>query len=167
METTVPPGGTAFSVAPAAFCHGMESCEGAKWSTFYQTWVRQETVSDSEERYRSVLAPALERAIEGVLCIRLDMSRIEGCLPDPVALDKKTKKLLFGPRTAVAAVLALDTYESGLREDVQVGRGFAKKCPRGGPESIAGVCGPSDDGGMGRGPANECGLGQQHPNSAR
>jgi hypothetical protein len=167
MLTTVPPGHTAFSVAPVAECAGAtSSCEGAKWSTFYGTWVRQETVEQGETRYRTILEPALERAIEHVLCVRLDYSKVEGCLPEPVALDRKTKKLLFGPRAAAAAVLALDTFESGLREDVQVGRGFARKCPKGGPVSIAGICGMSDDGGQGRGPANECGLGQQHPNSA-
>jgi len=166
MLTTVPPGHTAFSVTPVAECVGAETCEGARWSSFYATWVRQETEMDGERRYREILAPALERAIEQLLCVRLDYSPVAGCLPDPIALNRKNKTLLFGPRAAAAGVLALDTYESGFREDVQVGRGFARACPKGQPRSIAGVCGPSDDGGQGRGPANECGLGQQHPGSA-
>lgn len=165
METTVPPGRTAFSVTPVVECAGAPACADAKRSSFYQTWVRQETTAEGKQRYLTI-ADGLERAVEHLLCVRFDLSKIEGCLPDPVLLDKKTQKLLFGPRTAAAASLALVTYESGLREDVQVGRGFAKECPKGGPGSIPGRCGPSDDGGKGRGPANECGLGQQHPSSA-
>ena len=158
------PGDTHFSVVPVAECQGAESCEGAERSAFYGTWVRQETVDQGKERYR-LLAATQERAIEQVLCVRLDGTRIEGCLPEPVALDRKTKRLLFGPETAVALQLGAAIPESGLREDVQMGRGFARKCPKGGPSSIEGVCGPSDDGGMGRGPGGEACVMQILPSS--
>ena len=166
VELMVPPGNTAFSVHPAEDCRGADVCEGGKWSTFYQTWVRQETADEGRERYRTVILPALESTIEKLLCMRLDQSRVEGCTVDPDALDRKTKKQAMGPLTAASAMLGVIVNESGLREDVQVGRGFAKACPKGSPEAIAGVCGPSDDGGRGRGPANECGLGQHHPQYA-
>lgn len=158
-------GQTAFSVAPADDCRGAEACEDGKWSSFYGTWVRKETREQGERRYREVIAPALEGAVEQILCQRLDQSKIAGCVPDQIAFDRKTKKILMGPITSAAAMLGL-IPESGLREDVQVGRGFAKPCPKGGPDAIPGRCGPSDDGGRGRGPANECGLGQNHPDYA-
>jgi hypothetical protein len=157
-----PPGDTYFSVVPVPQCDGAEVCEGAKRSTFYDSWVRQETYEEGKVRYVT-LATAEERAIEQVLCVRLDGTQIDGCRPEPVALDKKSKKLLFGPRVAVAALTGLSIPESGLREDVQVGRGFAKKCPKGGPPAIPGVCGPSDDGGQGRGPGGEACVAQIHP----
>lgn len=156
------PGDTHFSVVPVAECQGAEVCEGAQLSSFYGTWVRQETVEQGKARYR-LLATTQERAIEQVLCVRLDGTPIPDCLPEPVALDRKTKKLLFGPLTAVALELGAAIPESGLREDVQMGRGFARKCPKGGPSSIEGVCGPSDDGGLGRGPGGEACVMQIHP----
>ena len=156
------PGATHFSVTPVKDCECLSVCEGAKWSSFYDTWVRQETYDEGKERY-ATLADAQERAIEQVLCIRLDGAAIPGCLPESVALDKKTKRLLFTPQVAVAALDGVAIPESGFREDVQVGRGFARKCPKGGPKSIAGVCGPSDDGGMGRGPGGEACVAQIIP----
>jgi len=164
MVEARPPGDTHFSVAPVADCLGAEVCEGAEHSPFYGTWVRQETSEQGKARYR-LLAATQERAIEQVLCVRLDGTQIEGCLPEPVALDRKTKKLLFGPQTAVALALGAAVPESGLREDVQMGRGFARKCPPGGPRSIEGVCGPSADGGMGRGPGGEACVMQILPSS--
>jgi hypothetical protein len=156
------PGVTHFSVTPATDCECLSACEGAKYSAFYDTWVREETFDEGKERY-ATLAEGQEHAIEQILCVRLDGSVIPGCLPDPGALDRKTKKLLFGPVVAVAAMDGVAIPESGLREDVQVGRGFARPCPKGGPRSIAGVCGPSDDGGMGRGPGGEACVAQIHP----
>jgi len=160
-----PPGDTHFSVVPVPECDGAEVCEGARRSTFYRSWVRQETYEQGKQRYRT-LAAEQERAIEQILCVRLDGEKIPDCLPEPVALDKKTKKLLFGPQTAVAAMLGAAIAESGLREDVQTGRGFAKACSKGGPRSIEGVCGPADDGGMGRGPGGEACVMQPHPSIA-
>jgi hypothetical protein len=157
-----PPGDTHFSVVPVPECDGVEMCEGAVRSTFYRSWVRQETYEQGKQRYR-MLVSEQERAIEAILCVRLDGTQIPDCLPEPIALDKKTKKLLFGPEIAVATMLGAAIPESGLREDVQVGRGFARPCPKGGPRSIEGVCGPSDDGGMGRGPGGEACMMQPHP----
>lgn len=156
------PGATHFSVTPAKDCECLSACEGAKYSSFYDTWVRQETFDEGKERYVT-LATAQERAIEQILCVRLDGALIPDCLPDPIALDRKTKHLLFGPQVAVAAMDGAAIAESGLREDVQVGRGFARPCPKKGPRSIPGVCGPSDDGGIGRGPGGEACMGQIHP----
>lgn len=157
-----PAGDTAFSVTPAEECACLSECEGAKFSSFYDTWVRKETRAEGEARYVE-LELGMERAIEKVLCVKLDGIPIPGCIPEPVALDRKSKKLLFGARLAGAALLAVGILESGLREDVQMGRGFARVCPKGGPSSIPGVCGPSDDGGMGRGPGGEACVEQIHP----
>lgn len=157
-----PPGDTHFSMTPVVECKCASTCEGAKYSSFYDTWVRQETYEEGKARYVTIAATQ-ERAIEQILCMRLDGAVIPDCLPDPRALDKKTKKLLFGPQVAAAGLNGAAIAESGLREDVQVGRGFARPCPRGGPKSIDGVCGPSDDGGKGRGPGGEACGGQIHP----
>ena len=156
-----PPGDTHFSAQPVQACHGAEECAGATWSTFYGTWVRQETADEGRARYWGIAATQ-ERAIAAVMCVRLDGSAIEGCLPEPVALDKKTQRLLFGPLTAVALLNGAAIAESGLREDVQMGRGRAKRCPPG-RRSIPGVCGESDDGGQGRGPGGEACFMQIHP----
>lgn len=151
LVLTIQPGRTAFSVAPAQECAHAKECEGAKWSEFYGTWVRQETAQQGEARYGE-LAAGLESAIERVLCRRLDQSNVEGCTPEPIAIDPRTKKLVLGPIGSAALLVGIAVPESGLREDVQVGRGSAKE--------------PSEDGGRGRGPGMEGCVTQIHPTSA-
>ena len=145
MLTHVPPGHTKFSVAVAAECSAdvAQPCEGATWSSFYSAWVRKETAEQGAERYR-VIAESLVRSAEKVICRTEHGEPIEGCN----AISKKRWDVL----TLSVAGAAVATLESGFREDVMVGRGWAKLA--------------SDDGGMGRGPGREgCAL-QIHPKVA-
>lgn len=124
----VPPGNTQFSVAPVAECAGALICPGAKYSSFYDTWVRKETAEQGNERYKLATEELSEE------CYTKYANNAEGP---------------FTPETCMASGLAVAIAESGLREDVQVGRGWAKKA--------------SDDGGMGLGPGKEVCFGQLHP----
>jgi hypothetical protein len=122
-----PPGQTSFSVAPVVECAGAAKCEGAKPSKFYGTWVRQETAEQGRARYemitRELAAEAEAQAVKP-----------------------------WTPRSLSAMALGIAVLESGLREDVQVGRGWAKLA--------------SEDGGMGRGPGKEVSFPQIHPSVA-
>lgn len=122
-----PPGNTAFSVTPVASCAGSSVCAGAKRSSFYGTWVKQETAAEGRARYELITR---ELAAE---------SEAQAVKP-------------WTPRSLGAMALGIAIIESGLREDVQVGRGWAKLA--------------SDDGGMGRGPGKEAGFPQLHPSIA-
>lgn len=141
LVTQCPPGQSAFSVEPATECHGQASCEGAKWSRFYGTWVRQESVETATARYK-VIAESLTAEVTAALCRNPDNSPVAECVPQAGA-----KLWSWWGLTFVTAAVAIQ--ESGLREDVQVGRGHAKKA--------------SNDGGRGRGPGGERGLTQIHP----
>ena len=149
LEDLSPPGRTAFSVAVAQGCAPeAETCEGAKRSTFYGgAWVRQETAEQARLRY-AVIAQAIPKAASNVLCLTEHDVAIEGCKP----YDTGFKKQNWGVMYLSLAAMGAATYESGYREDVQVGRGHARKI--------------SDDGGMGRGPGSEGCLMQVHPQSA-
>lgn len=126
-EAMAPPGQTSFSVTPAADCQGAATCEGAKRSSFYGTWVRQETAAEGRARYEIITRELAEEA-------------------EAQAVKPWTARSLAAMGLGVAII------ESGLREDVQVGRGWAKKA--------------SDDGGMGRGPGMEASFPQIHPSVA-
>jgi hypothetical protein len=126
MERAVPPGRSAFSVepVPAAECApAAASCPNARRSHFYGGWVRQESAETGRHRY-SAKAHAL-------------------------ALELADSKR---PIEEAGLVLGIEVNESGLREDVQMGRGRS------------GHTKPTDRqfddaGGQGRGPANEaCGM---------
>jgi hypothetical protein len=140
------PGGTAFSVEIAKDCAGAKTCTGARWSTFYGAWVRRESKSTAEDRYGEIVRAAVDAASD-VLCLDDQDRQRENCAPYPPAIGKRglrwTRTELATMTTAVAII------ESGLREDVQVGRGSARKV--------------SDDGGRGRGPGKEACLLQIHP----
>lgn len=140
LIATAPPGKTAFSLEVAADCAAdASSCEGAKRSDFYATWVRQESEATGSKRYAANV-DAMLAAAERVLCLR----------PDGTVTCEQTKaqkRWTFIGLVATGAGVA--TYESGFREDVATGRGKNGK--------------PSDDGGQGRGPGGErCAL-QIHP----
>lgn len=141
LVTQAPPGRTSFSVEPVAECAGKTACEGAKWSSFYQTWVRQESAETATKRY-DVIVEALTTETTEALCRDATGAKVEGCTP----LQGANLWSWWGLVLTTAAVAI---QESGLREDVQVGRGSAKKA--------------SDDGGKGRGPGGERGLTQIHP----
>lgn len=117
-----PPGETAFSVEPAP---------SGRYSSFYAQPVVRETRETGEARYE-VIARELVGAAEDVLRI-----------------EKPRGAELWRFRDLVAVTTAVAVFESGLREDVQVGRGRARK--------------PDDVGGQGRGPGNEACLVQIHP----
>lgn len=146
----VPPGKTAFSVERAVECADMPTCDGAKWSSFYGTWVRQEGVAAATARYRAI-ASSLQTEAEQLTCMTVAGVVIDRCVPAKGVLARRGQRL-FGPRRLMAAATAAAIPESGLREDVQMGRGAAKK--------------PSDDGGRGRGPSLEVCFMQLHPREA-
>lgn len=146
----VPPGATSFSVEPAAECAGLTECQGAKWSPFYDTWVRQESVETARVRYR-VISDQLQEQAEALTCVSVDGVVIDRCVPFTGVLRKDGTRR-WGARRLMAATTGVIIPESGLREDVQVGRGSAKK--------------RSEDGGQGRGPSLEVCLAQIHPRYA-
>lgn len=154
VAETVFPGRTGFSVEVATDCApSAETCEGAKRSSFYGAWVRQESAATAAKRH-ALAMEVLDETAREVLCLDAEGNRT--CKPSKAQLRWKLDEL-----DAYGAAVAIQ--ESGLREDVMVGRGFARKCPKGGPASIPGKCGPSDDGGMGRGPGGERCFMQIHP----
>lgn len=141
------PGNTSFSVEVAQDCAATaETCPDARWSSFYQAWVRRESRESAEARFAEIVSAAVDAAND-VLCLDEQERPRPGCTPYPGVVGKRgmrwTRTELATLTTAVAVI------ESGLREDVQVGRGSAKK--------------PSDDGGRGRGPGKEACLLQIHP----
>jgi hypothetical protein len=127
--TAAPPGQTAFSVMPAKPGLGRPSA-------FYGFNVVQEDAEHGTERYRRVLG---------------DLAAVAAEFQRAPADGYKLSRLERSPELLMAAGLAIAVYESGLREDVQVGRGWAKKA--------------SDDGGRGRGPSGEACFMQIHPAS--
>jgi len=141
MLQQVPPGRTQFSVEPAA------QSESATWSEFYDTWVVQETPEHATRRYTTI-ANTFGAAAEKLLCTELDGTKVQNCVPHPDAIDDKNRPL-WSTIDLSLMTLAVAIQESGLREDVQVGRGSARK--------------PSKDGGRGRGPGGEACLIQLHP----
>jgi len=141
MLVQVPPGKTQFSVERS------EEVDGAVWSDFYGAWVVKETPESAERRYQTI-ADALRAEAEAMLCRTLDGEPIAGCEPAPEALDSG-RRPRWMPLDLSLLTLAVAIQESGLREDVQVGRGSARK--------------PSKDGGRGRGPGGEACLLQIHP----
>lgn len=141
LITNCPPGQSAFSVEAVPECAGMEACQGARWSTHYGTWVRQESVETATKRY-AVIVEALTTEATAALCRDATGAKVEDCTPQRGAN-------LWSWWGLVLTTTAVAIQESGLREDVQTGRGWAKK--------------PSEDGGRGRGPGGERGLTQIHP----
>ncbi len=146
-----PPGNTAFSVELASDCASEQVCEGARWSDFYSAWIRKESAEKGAERYEAI-ARALIDSTRQLLCRNEDDSTIEDCQPAAGVMDSKRKRARWDVVTLSVAGAAVAMLESGFREDVQVGRGSARK--------------PSTDGGRGRGPGGEACLVQAHPQSA-
>jgi hypothetical protein len=146
---TMPPGTTPYSVVRADCPPAAEVCEGARRSSFYGGWVRQETAAEGKARYAQII-DAFERARQAITCRAITGEKIEGCEVDPLPPFKAW--LPFMPRQAIPAGLSVAVEESGIREDVQVGRGRSGK--------------PSDDGGEGRGPSGEVCFVQLHPKIA-
>jgi hypothetical protein len=140
------PGNTQFSVEVAQDCAEADSCPDARWSSFYGAWVRKESKASAEVRFGEIVGAVVDAA-DDLLCLDDQERPRPDCTPYPGVVGKRglrwTRTELTTMTTAVAVI------ESGLREDVQVGRGSARK--------------PSDDGGRGRGPGREACLLQIHP----
>ena len=146
-----PPGQTAFSVEVANECVKQETCEGARWSDFYSTWTRKESAEHGAKRYETIATTLVDTARE-LLCRAPDDSPLPDCVAAKGVFDPQTKRARWDVTTLSVAGAAVAMLESGYREDVQVGRGSARK--------------PSQDGGRGRGPGGEGCLIQAHPQSA-
>lgn len=151
-----PPGHTKFSVEPAPECAWGrdQACEGAVWSSFYNGWVRHESADTGAERFRLIASVVADTATE-LLCLRDDGTKVDGCKPEPGAVLGRGKKLRWRLTDLVLVEAAVLIMESGLREDVEMGRGRARKRPKD-PWT-------DDAGGEGRGPSNEACLAQIHP----
>lgn len=117
-----PPGGTAFSVEPAP---------SGVFSSFYGTTVARESFDSGRARY-STIATELAAAAADVL-----------------ADEKPRGSQLWRARDLVLVSAAVAIFESGLREDVEVGRGTYRVA--------------DDVGGRGRGPSGELCFMQIHP----
>lgn len=135
-----PPGATAYSVTPTAECAGAEACPGSQWSEHYGTWVHRETAAEGAARY-SELAEGLAEVVS---------EELPGDFRPAGSRGIPEQKWTAVELAAVALSVAL--FESGFREDVQVGRGSARKA--------------SQDGGRGRGRGDEACAVQAHPVSA-
>lgn len=122
LATVVPPGKTAYSVEPAPT---------GRYSSYYGTTVAKESPTTALRRYNE----HAEVMVEQAAVVIAETGNKNFTLPELVAL------------TAAVAV-----QESGLREDVQVGRGRSGK--------------PDDAQGEGRGPGNEGCAMQILPSSA-
>lgn len=137
IQTHVQAGGTGFSVEP---------CPAGVYSSFYKTTVCRESYNHALVRYREV-STAMVTVANEFFCRSGAGAPLERCV-----VDKKVKA--WGSPLELAAMsLSVAIPESGLREDVQVGRGWAKKA--------------SDDGGRGRGPGFEACIAQIHPTMLR
>jgi hypothetical protein len=144
------PGHSVWSVEPACPAEA-QSCSGAVRSSHYGgAWVRQETRQHALERYETI-TQALDQSASELLCEGEAGPFGDECRPAPDAIDWRKRKRWSRLRLEVMAA-ALAIQESGLREDVQVGRGSSRHA--------------SDDGGRGRGPSGEGCLVQPHPASA-
>ena len=145
LLTIAPPGNTHFSVT-VDDCH-KDNCDGKTYSSFYGQYVHQETYEEGKVRYEGIVDAEIQAA-EAELCIDSEGAKIPECKPNAKAKGWTVKELL-----AVTDGLAI--AESGLREDVEVGRGFS---------SLTHNKQPKDDaGGEGRGPAGEVCLMQILP----
>lgn len=140
LASTAPPGQTGFSVELATDCASdATTCPGARRSSFYRGWVRKESATTAAKRY-DLIADVLDDEARRALCIGADGK--------PTCEQSKAQKRWTVPGL-IAISAAVAVQESGLREDVMVGRGRSGK--------------PSDDGGQGRGPGNERCAMQIHP----
>lgn len=133
-----------------------EPCDDGVYSSFFQTTVCQESRATAIGRYERKTRAAM-RIVEELLCKDSDNKKIEGCTP--YINKKNAPKWTFGELLILG--FAVSGPESGYREDVDNGRGFAKDCT---PHRTT-ECGEDDVGGRGRGPAREACAMQIHPDS--
>jgi hypothetical protein len=141
-----PPGYTKFSVTPIE-CHG-DACSDYQWSTFYGAYVTKESKEDGKERY-SVITEEIVTLAQNKLCIDDNLSTVKDCKRSPLF-----KGFTFIELVSLESAAAI--AESGLREDVEVGRGRSGRTKPTDPLA-------DDAGGEGIGPGGEVCLVQVHP----
>lgn len=150
--TVAPPGYSKYSVTPVD-CPvtskenqtNTSDCADYKWSEFYNSYVRKETAEEGVERYK-VIVDTLINTAKQKLCVDDDLKRIPNC-----EIEKQFRIWTFVDLVSIMGAAAI--AESGLREDVEFGRGSSNT--------------PSKDGGRGLGPALEVCIVQLHPISLK
>lgn len=140
-----PPGHTSFSVVPVE-CG--DSCSGYKWSTFYDSYVRKESSEEGKARYE-VITGSITKTAQKKLCLDDSLNTIPDCTRSPGFKGWRFVDL-------VSVVGASMIAESGIREDVEVGRGRSGHTKPNDPLA-------DDVGGQGKGPGGEVCLVQIHP----
>lgn len=143
--TVAPPGHTNFSVVPVE-CG--DACSEYKWSTFYNSYVKKETYEEGKSRYEVIMGMIVKTA-QKKLCLDDSLNTISDCTK-----SKGFKGWRFVD--LVSVVSASMIAESGLREDVEVGRGRSGHTKPKDPLA-------DDAGGQGKGPGGEVCLVQIHP----
>jgi hypothetical protein len=134
MLLAAPPGKSAWSVevVPITECAAdAQACPGARRSSFYGSWVRKESREHATKRYRVMATALADELAES---------------PDPA--------------NWAGMMIALAVNESGLREDVMVGRGRSGRTKPNDKQY-------DDAGGQGRGPGNEVCVMQILPSMAQ
>jgi hypothetical protein len=143
--TVAPPGNSTFSVVPVS-CG--DTCSEYKWSTFYNSYVKKESVEEGKIRY-AVITGTITKLAQKKLCLDDSLNTIPECTRAPAFKGWKFVDL-------VSIISATMIAESGIREDVQVGRGYSGHVKATDPLT-------DDAGGQGRGPGHEVCLVQIHP----
>ncbi len=146
MLTIAPPGYTKFSVTQVE-CQG-ESCESYQWSTFYNSYVHKETAEEGKIRYAIISGKVIPLA-QKKLCFDDNLNTIPDCKRSTIFKGWKFTELVSIEGAAMIA-------ESGVREDVENGRG---RCGHTKPNDPL----TDDAGGQGIGPGGEVCLVQIHP----
>lgn len=128
-------------------------CAPPRWAPTLGSWVRYESPEAAKARYGDAVDAVLEVGAE-LLCVGAVWEG-EDCVPIRWGWDKVAKRNTGTLRSLALLSFAVGIPESGLREDVQTGRGRSRRDHRG-----------MVDGGEGRGPGNEAGYWQAHPTIA-
>jgi len=144
--TVAPPGYTKFSVTPVE-CQG-EACASYQWSTFYNSYVNKETAEEGKIRY-AVISGKIVPLAQKKLCFDDNLNTIPGCKRSNIFKGWKFTELASITGAAMIA-------ESGVREDVENGRGRSGHIKETDPLT-------DDAGGLGIGPGGEVCLVQVHP----
>jgi hypothetical protein len=131
LSTVAPPGYSKYSVSPIQ-CNADE-CEQYKWSSFYNSYTEKETRENGLIRY-SVIVGSIIDTSQIKLCLDDNLNTISDCKRSDAYKSIKFVDLVSLTSAAMIA-------ESGMREDIEMGRGTAMK--------------QSDDGGRGLGADGE------------
>jgi hypothetical protein len=144
--TVAPAGHSKFSVTKVD-CAEDAICS-YKWSTFYNSYVQKESADDGKVRY-SIITGKLIKSAQTKLCLDNNLDTIPDCKRSPLFKGWKFIELVSIEGAAMIA-------ESGIREDVEYGRGRSGHTKPKDPLT-------DDAGGEGIGPGGEVCLVQIHP----